>query len=59
MFELDLSKEIKIYSTFHILFLESTNLEFSVMIKIPGLELEDKYKIERIKDFDGINYLVK
>ena len=50
---------MKIYLIFYILLLELISPEISVIITVPGIESEDKYKIKKIKDFDGTNYLVR
>ena len=60
-FKLELSKGTKIYSVFHILFLESANPETLVQDKPLKLLPDNEYKIENIKNYNSETrqYIVK
>ena len=61
MFELELSKKMRIHPVFHILLLESVNSDTPVQNKLLRLLSENKYEVEKIKDYDAITdqYLIK
>ena len=54
-YELDFPKKIKIYPVFYIFLLEPINQEISVSTKLFKLSPENKYKIERIINYDYKN----
>ena len=60
-YELDLPKKMKIYPIFYISLLEPANSETPVSTKPPKLLSENKYKIEKIIDYDYKNqqYFIK
>ena len=60
-YELDFPKEMKIYPVFYIFLLESVNPETPISIKLPKLSSKNKYKIEKIINYDYKNqqYFIK
>ena len=54
MFKLELLKEIRSYLIFYILFLESVNPEIPIQNKLSKLLSENKYKIEKLINYDKI-----
>ena len=56
IFELELSKGIKIYPVFYILFLELADSEISVQNKSLKLLSENEYKIKSIRNYNLKTY---
>lgn len=59
IYELDLLKNIKIHSVFHIFLLKSANSITSIQKKFHfETQEEDKFEIEKILNYDDQNYLI-
>ena len=61
IFELELSKEIRIYPVFYILLLESANPEILIQLRLSKLSSENKYEIKKLVNYNKIinQYLIK